>query len=94
MIPFAALPERRYYVRWSLLSVATYPIALQSYAIYMSGATLFDVWAYFIDVLLTPVVWYPRPTISLWSTKSPAASLRLGLTKTIFVTLIISHLIQ
>lgn len=44
------LPERCFYVRWSLLSVATYPKALQRSEIYMSNATQIDVQAYFIDV--------------------------------------------
>lgn len=44
------LPERCLYVRWSLLSVATYPKTLQMYEIYTSNARQIDVQAYFIDV--------------------------------------------
>lgn len=45
------LPERCLYVRWSLLSVATYPKTLRRYEIFTSNATRIDVWAYFIDEL-------------------------------------------
>ena len=69
IVPFAALPERCHYVRWSLLSVATYPMTLRSYEIYMSGATLFDVWGVFVDVLLSMVNWYPRRTIMVKSSR-------------------------